>query len=128
MRHYTDTPEYWLNDYLRGNIGSKALYAKLMDFVVSTRNVPMVLRSLPENRLKEFTETMEWVASKQREEDFVVIGDTVRWGVADARQMVQWLVDHPHPQLAPPDGKPEPDPNWEPPVTEYQRRQREERR
>jgi hypothetical protein len=124
---YPEDPEYWLNDYLEGNLVRQSFYAKLMDCVVSMKDVPAVLRCLPANRLKDFTETMEWVAAKKREEDFVVIGDTVRWGVQDARQMVQWLAEHPHPQLAPPDRKLEPDPSWEPPETEYEYRLKSKR-
>lgn len=110
---YPENPEYWLNDYLEGNLARQSFYAKLMDCVVSMRDIPAVLRCLPENRLKDFIETMVWVAAKKREEDFVVIGATVRWGVHDARKMVQWLSENPHPKLAPPDGKPEPNPSLE---------------
>lgn len=120
---YPEDPEYWLTDYLEGNLARQSFYAKLMDCVVSMRDIPAVLRCLPENRLKDFTETMAWVAAKKREEDFVVIGAQVRWGVKDARKMVQWLSENPHPKLAPPDDKPEPDPSWQPPETEHEHNQ-----
>lgn len=112
---YPEDPKVWLTIYLKQGMPRQSFYAKLMDCAVTMKDIPAVLRCLPENRLKDFTETMAWVAAKKREEDFVVIGSTVRWGVQDARNMVQWLAEHPQPQLAPPDGKAEPDPSWEPP-------------
>ena len=90
-----------------------------MECVVFTGDIPRVLRCLPENLLSDFVQTISHVAAFEKEEDFIKIGYQWRWGVKEARQVMQWLAEHPHPELAPPDGKPEPDPNWEPPETEY---------
>lgn len=101
--------------------GRGSLYSELMECVVFTGDIPRVLRCLPENLLSDFVQTISQVAAFEKEEDFIKIGYQSRWGVKEARQVMQWLAEHPHPELAPPGGKPEPDPNWEPPETEYDR-------
>ncbi len=94
--------EYWLECYLTEGMAAQSFYAKLMDCVVRTGDIPASLRRLPANLLEDFKDTIGWVAAKEKEEDFIVIGDTVLWGVKEARKMMQWLAENPNPQLGPP--------------------------
>ncbi|WP_395746543.1 hypothetical protein [Prosthecobacter sp.] len=114
------TPEQLLENYMREG-GRHSLIMELMDCVAATKDIPRVLRCLPENLLSDFIKMLQPVAALEREEDLIKIGYQYPWGVKEAREVLQWLAEHPHPHLAPPDGKPEPDPNWEPPETDYDR-------
>ena len=113
-------PEYWLERYMEDGHRSD-LCRHIMDSVFQIGDIPRAMRCLPENLLGYFTDIISEVAALKKEEDYIRIGNQGWWGVKEARQVMQWLAEHPHPQLAPPDGKPEPDPEPEPPETEYGR-------
>lgn len=94
--------EILLDQYIKGNVTKYSFFLKLMN-CIQHADVSSSLKFLPSNIFNEFKQFLSRLTEVEDEASFGIPGSSpLTWGLQDVRNVIQWLVDNPNPELAPP--------------------------